>query len=75
MPSRPRKRYTTFLIAIGTARESSTPVYAVRMCSAEEALAAVGAKATRGESAVIVGSLSTRTAKALDLKPGEARRV
>ena len=75
MPSRPRKRYTTFLVALGTARGPGMPVYAVRMCSAEEALAAVAAQAAEGQGAVIVGSLSTRTAKALDLKPGEARRV
>ncbi len=75
MPSRPRERYTTFLVALGTARVSGMPVYAVRMASAAEALAAVAAKADRGEDAVIVGSLSTRTAKTLALKPGETRRV
>lgn len=75
MPSRPRERTTTFLIALGPARGSGTPVYAVRGRGPEEALAAVAALATNGEDAVIVGSLSTRTAKALDLKRGEARRV
>ena len=75
MPSRPRERYTTFLIGLGTGRGSGMPVYAVRMSSPEEALAAVAALSDKGEAAVIVGSLSTRTAKTLALKPGEMRRI
>ncbi|MCJ2027801.1 hypothetical protein [Methylobacterium sp. J-067] len=75
MASRPRERYTTFLVALSPARGSGAPVYAVRMCSAAEALAAVADKATNGQGPVIVGSLSTRTAKAIALKPGETRRV
>ncbi|MGC5777856.1 hypothetical protein [Methylobacterium sp. NFXW15] len=74
MPSRPRERFTTFLVALGTAR-SDAPVYAVRTATPAEALAAVAEKAKKGESPVIVGSLSTRTAKAMELKPGEMRRV
>ena len=75
MPSRPRERYTTFLVALGTGRASGMPVYAARMGSAAEALAAVAALSGSGEAVVIVGSLSTRTAKSLALKPGETRRV
>ncbi|MCJ2012844.1 hypothetical protein [Methylobacterium sp. J-076] len=75
MPSRLRVRHTTYLVALTAARSSATPVYAARMPGAAEALAAVMARAGETGQPVIVGSLSTRTAKAMNLKPGEVRQV
>lgn len=75
MPSRARLRYTTFLVAQSDERSSDVPVYAVRMHDAVEALAAVAALVEGSSKPVIVGSLSTRTAKAMKLKPGAMRLV
>lgn len=76
MSARPRERHTTYLVAVSAERPAETTVYAVRMRSAAEALAAVAARAgNAGERPVIVGGLSTRTAKALGLKPGEMQPV
>jgi hypothetical protein len=50
-------------------------VYAVRTHSVAEALAAVQVHLGRDEILVIVGSLSTRTAKAIGLKAGDIRLV
>lgn len=75
MPSRRRERYTTFLVAPSDARSSGKLVYAVRVSGAAEALATVAAQVEGAGKPVIVGSLSTRTAKAMKLKPGELRPV
>lgn len=75
MPSRPRERYITFLVAPAAKRASRTPVFAVRVSSAAEALSAVARELEAGDLPVIVGSLSTRTTKAMKLKPGEMRLV
>ncbi len=75
MASRPRERHTTYLVASSFRSEAGTLVYAVRMPSAAEALAAVAQKLDAKATPVIVGSLSTRTAKAMGLKPGELRPV
>jgi hypothetical protein len=78
MPGRPRRRYTTFLVSV-TAEQpeaGSVPtVYAVMTPGAEEALAAIRARAEPSAAVALVGSLSTRIAKALKLKPGEPRPV
>ena len=84
MPGRTRSRYTTFLVSVtaersgGRGRSSPKPaplVYAVMKPSAEEALEAVRALADPSASLAIVGSLSTRIAKALKLKPDTPRVV
>ncbi|GJE11995.1 MULTISPECIES: hypothetical protein [Methylobacterium] len=77
MPGRLRRRYTTFLVSVtaGRSRSQGTTVYAVMMPGAEEALEAVRARADPGATVAIVGSLSTRIAKALKLKPDEPRAV
>ncbi len=78
MPGRARKRYTTFLVSVTPERSgkaSSPRVYAVMKSSAEEALAAVRNLAEAPASVALVGSLSTRVAKALKLKPDEPRPV
>ena len=79
MPGRARRRYTTFLVSVTPeqrARKASTPlVYAVMKPNAEEALEAVRARADPGSAVALVGSLSTRIAKALKLKPDEPRAV
>jgi hypothetical protein len=79
MPGRLRRRYTTFLVSVATERSrDGIPgpiVYAVMKPSAEDALAAVRALADPQAGLSIVGSLSTRVAKALKLKPDEPRAV
>lgn len=78
MPGSARSRYTTFLVAPTAPADHRTRapvVYAVMTRSAEDALAAVRALAETPADLAIVGSLSTRTAKALKLKPGEVRAV
>lgn len=78
MPGRARRRYTTFLVAVTPerARKTSTPlVYAVMKPNAEEALEAVRTLADPGAAVALVGSLSTRIAKTLKLKPDEPHAV
>jgi hypothetical protein len=79
MPGRPRRRYTAFLVSVTPERVrghgSSALVYAVMKPRPEEALEAVRALADPGAALAIVGSLSTRIAKALKLKPDEPRPV
>lgn len=77
MPSRARTRvrYTTFLVARSDDLSSHVPVYAVRVRDAAEALAAIASLAEGTGKPVIVGSLSTRTTKVMDLKPGDIRLV
>ncbi|GJE36400.1 hypothetical protein [Methylobacterium persicinum] len=77
MPTRPRPRdrYTTFLVAQFADKPSETPVYAVRVRAAAEALATVTALTQGAGKPAIVGSLSTRTTKVMKLKPGDVRRV
>lgn len=79
MPGSARSRYTTFLVAQtrehGDGRTGAPVVYAVMTRSAGDALAAVRARAETACDLAIVGSLSTRTAKALKLKPQEVRAV
>ena len=74
-----RSRYTTFLVAVTVAPGGDgTPasvVYAVMTRNADDALAAVRALPGTPAGATIVGSLSTRTAKAIKLKPQEVRSV
>ena len=76
MPGRLRRRHTTFLVSVTA--EGAAPgatVYAVMKPSAAEALEAVRALAAPSASLAIVGSLSTRIAKALKLKPDAPRVV
>ena len=77
MPSRLRRRYTTFLVSVtperSRGRAADAVVYAVMKPGPEEALEAVRALAEPRAVLAIVGSLSTRIAKALKLKPDEAR--
>ncbi|MEE7503349.1 hypothetical protein ACLBXO_18505 [Methylobacterium sp. C33D] len=78
MPGRPRRRHTTFLVSVtaeGAGPAPGAAVYAVMTPSAEEALAAVRALADPSASLAIVGSLSTRIAKALKLKPDAPRVI
>jgi hypothetical protein len=75
MASRPRERHTTYLVASSFRSEPGTMVFAARMPSAAEAVAAVAARLETKDAPVVVGSLSTRTAKAMGLKPGELRLV
>lgn len=77
MPSRARTRvrHTTFLVARSDDLSSDVPVYAVRVRDAAEALAAVASLDEGAGKPVIVGSLSTRTTKAMNLKPGAIRLV
>jgi hypothetical protein len=79
MPDRARRRYTTFLVALKTRSGAGAPgpvVYAAMKRDAAEALAAVQALADGAAVDVaIVGSLSTRLAKAIRLKPDELRVV
>jgi hypothetical protein len=75
MPGRPRTRLTAYLVAPTTGRSSGATVYVVRTRSAAEALAAVQATLGQDETPVIVGSLSTRTAKAIGLKTGDVRPI
>ena len=79
MPGRLRRRYRTFLVsvAVGRSRDAASDVmvYAVMKPSAEEALEAVRARAGPQAALSIVGSLSTRIAKALKLKPDEPHPV
>lgn len=74
MPKAVGRRYTTFLVAV-TERPGDAPVYAVMARGADEALAIVRARADAGPGVAIVGSLSSRTAKAIRLTAGEARPV
>jgi hypothetical protein len=79
MPGRVRRRYTTFLVSVTAERpgkKSPGPtVYAVMKPSAEEAVGAVRAVADPRSTIAVVGSLSTRIAKALKLEPDELRAV
>ncbi|MGH1570548.1 hypothetical protein ACRAWG_07560 [Methylobacterium sp. P31] len=79
MPGRARRRYTTFLISVTTDPPgdgvSGATVYAVMKSSAGEALEAVRALAEPQSAVTLVGSLSTRVAKGLKLKPDEMRAV
>jgi hypothetical protein len=79
MPGRPRRRYTAFLVSVAAERSrgngSSTLVYAVMKPGPEEALEAVRARVDSRAALAIVGSLSTRIAKALKLKPDEPHPV
>ncbi|MCJ2052651.1 hypothetical protein [Methylobacterium sp. J-070] len=78
MPGRLRRRYTTFLVSVTTGRSGrgrSPTVYAVMKPGAEEALEAVRPLTEPGAVLTIVGSLSTRLAKTLKLKPDEPRAV
>lgn len=78
MPGRPRRRYTTFLVAVTPERprKASRPVvYAVMKSTAAEALEAVRGLAEPQSAVALVGGLSTRIAKTLKLKPNEARAV
>lgn len=77
MPHHSRERLTTYLVALSGEREqaSGARVYAVRTRSAAEALAAVQASIGVAGTPVIVGSLSTRTAKAMGLKAGDIRVI
>ncbi|SDA30869.1 hypothetical protein SAMN02799622_04844 [Methylobacterium sp. UNC378MF] len=78
MPGRLRRRYTTFLVSVtaqGSGPSSGATVYAVMKPSAEDALEAVRGLADPSATLAIVGSLSTRIAKALKLKPDEPRPV
>ena len=78
MPGRLRRRHTTFLVSVtvqGSSPASGATVYAVMKPSAEEAVEAVRALAGPSASLAIVGSLSTRIAKALKLKPDTPRVV
>ncbi len=80
MPGHARRRYTTYLVALSTGRDDdvargATVVYAVMARAADDALAAVRALAEAPATVAVVGSLSTRTAKAIKLKPGEVRAV
>ncbi|MEL6061573.1 MULTISPECIES: hypothetical protein [unclassified Methylobacterium] len=78
MPGRPRRRYTAFLVAVTPERSRKAPrpvVYAVMKPNAEEALEAVRGVADARAAVALVGSLSTRIAKALKLKPDEPRTV
>ena len=75
MASRPHERLVTVLVALSTGWEAGGPVYAVKARRADEAMAAVRAKLGDGTTPVVVGSLSTRTAKAIGLKTGEVRAI
>lgn len=82
MPGRLRRRYTTFLVSVTAGRpakaRSKAPgpaVYAVMKPGPEEALESIRALADPDATVAIVGSLSTRIAKALKLKPDEPRVV
>lgn len=75
MPGRPRIRLTAYLVAPAAGRASGMTVYAVCSPSAGEAVTAVQAHLGWSEAPVIVGSLSTRTAKAIGLKAGMIRPV
>lgn len=75
MPGRPRVRLTAYLVATGGEQGANAPVYAVRTRTTAEALAAVQASAGLSGTPVIVGSLSTRMAKAIGLKTGDVRPI
>jgi hypothetical protein len=78
MPGRLRRRYTTFLVSVTTGRSGKaqrSTVYAVMKPGAEEAMEAIRALAGPEAAVAVVGSLSTRIAKALKLKPDEPRVV
>jgi hypothetical protein len=79
MAARLRRRYTTFLVSVTPrlpdTRAGPPAVYAVRTLGAEAALAAVRAVAEPHGAVAIVGSLSTRIAKALKLKPDAPQPV
>lgn len=75
MPTRPRLRLTAYLVASSLERIDGGKVFAVRTHSVAEALAAVQATLGQGETPVVVGSLSTRTAKAIGLKAGDIRLI
>lgn len=78
MPGRPRRRYTAFLVAVTPerSRKAARPVvYAVMKPNAAEALDAVRGLAEPRDVVALVGGLSTRIAKALQLKPDEPRAV
>ncbi|MDQ0449554.1 hypothetical protein [Methylobacterium aerolatum] len=65
----------TFLVALSAGWEAGGPVYAVKARRADEAMAAVRDKLGGDKAPVVVGSLSTRTAKAIGLKIGEVRTI
>ncbi|MEE7493845.1 hypothetical protein [Methylobacterium oryzae] len=78
MPGRLRRRHTTFLVSVtaeGSGPASGATVYAVMKPCAEEALEAVRPLAGPSAALAVVGSLSTRIAKALKLKPDEPRVI
>ncbi|MBE7199678.1 MAG: hypothetical protein INR70_18000 [Parafilimonas terrae] len=75
MSGRPRVRLTAYLVATGGEQGANAPVYAVRTRTAAEAMAAVQASAGFTGKPVIVGSLSTRMAKAIGLKTGDVRAL
>ncbi|MET3483670.1 hypothetical protein [Methylobacterium sp. 1973] len=78
MPGRLRRRHTTFLVSVtvqGSSPASGATVYAVMKPSAAEALEAVRPLVDPSATLAIVGSLSTRIAKALKLKRDEPRVV
>ena len=78
MPGHAQRRYTTFLVAVTVAPGGGAPgaiVYAAMKRDAAEALAAVRALIEAPGDVAIVGSLSTRTAKAIKLKPDDVRQV
>ena len=68
------RRSTTYLVAV-TARSLSVAVYAVMAPSPDEAVLIVSARAPAGGEVVVVGSLSSRMAKAIRLGAGEVRAI
>ncbi|MCJ2112003.1 hypothetical protein MKK64_12465 [Methylobacterium sp. E-025] len=78
MPKRIGRRYTTFLVAVtADAATSMVPasVYAVMARRPDEALEIVRAQADGSDEVVVVGSLSSRMAKAIRLSAGEMRAI
>lgn len=72
------RRYTTFLVAV-TAESSQdavgAAVYAVMARCADEALRIVRTSGNDGPEVTVVGSLSSRMAKAIRLAAGEIRLI
>ncbi|MDR7039904.1 MULTISPECIES: hypothetical protein [Methylobacterium] len=73
------KRYTAYLVAVTPVSESDSQpadaVYAAVLQSPGEALAAVRALLEGEGRIAVVGSLSPRTTKAINLRPGEVRAI
>lgn len=75
MPKDVGRRYTTFLVAVTAEPADGAAVYAVKARCPDEALGIVRAGAEAGPDVAIVGSLSSRMAKAIRLVVGEMRPV